>query len=172
MPALFRVIVISLLVATVGCEDSSRKARAARKDPSDPLARVSSALVLMEATIEIGQMTSCMMRDSFAKESGAGAGNSDLLDKYFARMMAEIEAKCALFEEATKKTAPVFQAIRIRGTLPADAYAFSLMDESENGFEEVEIGLFETAAACSELEGFAHDRDLATRRCRRWSDRF
>jgi len=162
------LLILTILALVAGCDGPRPAAKNSTTKTQDPLGKASPLLGLMEFETKIGQQVNCALHDSLAKRDGTRDSKAELANSVIAKMTADAETKCALFRYVSQKSAPVFQVIRDSGALPAEAYVFSFMEEAENGFSEQEVGLFASAGECDQIEGFARDHDLATRRCRRW----
>ena len=169
---LYLALTITIMASIVACDGqppSAKKATKATKAEDDPLNKVSPFLGFMEIEMKIEQQANCTMRDTFAAAAAKRDTKSDVADRVIEKLRLEADAKCTLFRGASEKGAPVFQAIRQRGALPAESYVFTLLEDSEKEITKKEIGLFASAADCDLLESFARDHEFGTIRCRRWS---
>lgn len=122
-------------------------------------------------TLSTGRMTRCLLADTYKKvqEKGFKNGN-DIGERMFLTRLTEVTSLCSIFTDAEHQTRATFDQIKREGRLLDEQYFFSIYTsaDSNQGFDKIDIGLFNSVQTCRQIEQQAFRREIPVKQCRKF----
>jgi hypothetical protein len=178
MRFIIQVVVVTFFAGVLGCseDERSRKTSTSEKMQLDPrLKKIDPQIAFLEIMLSAKGSAVCTVSQTMSnlrRETDKSADQRDPAAAILSKIVNEKIGLCKVYERAQEESKAVFDEIRRQNHLLDKHYVFSLFlrstDANDDGFEEEQIGVFESLESCRRVEELARQYRIPTRACRLW----